>query len=206
MYFQKNTLMELSFPDQRQTKNCIFTITTTTMTSLLPCLVFCRKATFVQPAIKVTIIRNYTNVIIHVIAVVTFTIPKKVVQFIALTATAILKENIAFRCTKKSKITDILLVSYTINVNSATRPSTSRHSTEHKCGERYCNTCKDYYSEDHQCYMQTVDVEMENSKRKHMKKDELKFIFFDFECMQDDVLQCEGGYLPDEFKQGGHWM
>lgn len=34
-----------------------------------------------------------------------------------------------------------------------------RHKKAHICHEAYCKTCKDYFSEDHQCYMQPVDVE-----------------------------------------------
>lgn len=33
----------------------------------------------------------------------------------------------------------------------------SKHKHAHVCGETYCNTCKDYVSEDHQCFMQSID-------------------------------------------------
>ena len=70
-----------------------------------------------------------------------------------------------------------------------------RHKKLHVCHEQYCKTCKDFVSEDHSCYMQPVD-DSDEQKKKTPKT--LKYIFFDFECTQDDQLECENGYLPDE--------
>jgi hypothetical protein len=54
------------------------------------------------------------------------------------------------------------------------------------CGNVYCKTCKDYYSSGHQCYMLPVDY---NDRQKKQT-----YIFFDFECTQDDRIQCQQGY------------
>ena len=32
-------------------------------------------------------------------------------------------------------------------------------SKVHKCGDKYCNVCKDFFSEEHQCYMMPVQNE-----------------------------------------------
>ena len=32
------------------------------------------------------------------------------------------------------------------------------HKRDHQCGEHFCRTCKDYVSEEHQCYMQLASV------------------------------------------------
>lgn len=73
----------------------------------------------------------------------------------------------------------------------------SKHKKAHLCGEMYCKTCKDYFSDDHLCYMIPVEAkeEIENNNKKE-KKDS-KYIFFDFECTQDSRLECCDGYLPD---------
>ena len=73
-----------------------------------------------------------------------------------------------------------------------------RHKKPHTCNEAYCKTCKDFFNEDHQCYMQPVcedGTEITDNKK---KPKETKYIFFDFECTQDSLLECESGYLPDE--------
>lgn len=69
-----------------------------------------------------------------------------------------------------------------------------KHKKVHVCHEHYCKTCKDYVNEDHQCYMQPVESDVVKEK----KSKTLQYIFFDFECTQDDQLECEDGYLPDE--------
>lgn len=71
-----------------------------------------------------------------------------------------------------------------------------KHKKVHVCHEHYCKTCKDYVNEDHQCYMQPVESDVVKEK----KSKTLQYIFFDFECTQDDQLECEDGYLPDAKK------
>ena len=65
----------------------------------------------------------------------------------------------------------------------------SLHKNKHKCGEVYCKTCKDFYAFDHKCYMQPATAD-DNTET-------FKYIFFDFECMQDDMIQCESGFTKD---------
>ncbi|XP_052815380.1 uncharacterized protein LOC128242318 [Mya arenaria] len=72
----------------------------------------------------------------------------------------------------------------------------SKHKRDHMCGETYCKTCKDYVMEDHKCYMQPAN-EDDNSDNKKKPK-ETQYIFFDFECTQDTIVQCNDGYLPGE--------
>ena len=78
----------------------------------------------------------------------------------------------------------------------------SKHRKAHLCGETYCKTCKDYYTENHLCYM--IPVEAENDKEEDeeiktrgaaKKRKEPKYIFFDFECTQDNKLECVDGYV-----------
>ena len=78
------------------------------------------------------------------------------------------------------------------------------YNAKHVCGEAYCNTCKDFFPKNHRCYMLPEEnneekpvsieeefvVEIENAKT---------FIFSDFECTQDDLIQCDKGYSPDVF-------
>jgi hypothetical protein len=82
---------------------------------------------------------------------------------------------------------------------------------EHVCGESYCKTCKAYYPEGHLCHMMphsvtpivekpsneaTENMIWEDSDEKH---DKIKpFIFFDFECTQDDLVQCVDGFVLDD--------
>ena len=61
---------------------------------------------------------------------------------------------------------------------------------DHTCGNVYCKTCKDYYPSEHQCYMLPVDY---NDRQKKQT-----YIFFDFECTQDDMIQCQQGYQPND--------
>lgn len=81
----------------------------------------------------------------------------------------------------------------------------------HQCGQMYCNTCKEFFPKGHLCYMkpeesdfqQPMSVEeeiidvVENAKT---------FIFFDFECTQEDLVQCENGYTPDVFGKCQHCL
>ena len=68
-----------------------------------------------------------------------------------------------------------------------------------------CRTCKDYVSDEHQCYMHPAsvnDVKKRNTNGltaddgKQNEEDIKTFIFFDFECTQDDLLHCHMGYEP----------
>jgi len=61
-----------------------------------------------------------------------------------------------------------------------------RTPEDHLCGEYKCQSCGRYVLNDHQCYVRATPTEEEHIP---------KFIFFDLECTQDDVLQCEEGYL-----------
>jgi hypothetical protein len=62
----------------------------------------------------------------------------------------------------------------------------NKRVVDHTCGNVYCKTCKDYYSSEHQCYMLPVDYN--DRQKKHT------YIFFEFECTQDDRIQCQQGY------------
>lgn len=60
-------------------------------------------------------------------------------------------------------------------------------------------------SKDHVCYMKTTAEEEETRllKRKQEKRakeddDVKKWIFFDFECTQDEIIQCNEGYQPQQ--------
>ena len=78
----------------------------------------------------------------------------------------------------------------------------TRTQKPHVCGEKYCKTCKCFEPESHMCYMKTVDEEEENNamNRKCKKRDDddqlKRWMFFDFECTQDDIIQCHGGHQP----------
>ena len=72
----------------------------------------------------------------------------------------------------------------------------SKHKSAHICGEAYCQTCKDYYAEEHQCYMQPTDDDDKNNASKTDQK--TTYLFFDFECTQDTRQECEKGYLLGE--------
>ena len=84
-----------------------------------------------------------------------------------------------------------------------------KKKNSHRCDNIYCKTCKDFYMPGHQCYMkserddvpQSEDLEEELCNDTTVEDDEvLKYIFFDFETTQEDLVQCEKGYLPDEKK------
>ena len=52
-----------------------------------------------------------------------------------------------------------------------------RKPGEHECGECLCNICQQYYDGNfHQCYMRSIEPEERHDK----------FIFYDFECQQDN--------------------
>ncbi|WAR14681.1 ZN358-like protein [Mya arenaria] len=90
--------------------------------------------------------------------------------------------NTYFKCDKCDQ---------TINMN--------RHKKEHVCNELYCKTCKGFYAEDHLCFMQPLNMDHDSSKKSTSKnREHFKYIFFDFECTQDDILQCETGHDLNE--------
>lgn len=79
------------------------------------------------------------------------------------------------------------------------------HKKEHKCGEVYCKTCKDYIEPEHLCFMMPLQddkmispIADDDTKWKRNTQDAdpnpKVYIFFDFECTQDDLVQCEQGY------------
>lgn len=57
-------------------------------------------------------------------------------------------------------------------------------SCKHICGVNYCNTCKIKHSTHEPCYMQPISKIVNLSK----KKPDL-FLFYDFECRQEDAYQ-----------------
>ena len=67
-----------------------------------------------------------------------------------------------------------------------------RQKEDHVCGEYLCSSCDKYVLEDHKCYLRATPPK-ENFKP--------KFIFFDFECSQDETLQCDQGYQPITCKE-----
>lgn len=73
----------------------------------------------------------------------------------------------------------------------------------HVCCHRYCDTCKMFMSKDHVCYIKTTEEEeatkmlkIKRNKRVEDDDDVQKWIFFDFECTQDEIIQCNEGYKP----------
>ena len=68
-----------------------------------------------------------------------------------------------------------------------------RTPEQHKCGEVYCNTCERFAEEQqHLCYHRA-------SKPSDTSK--FKYIMFDFECSQDDIIECVNGYKNLENKR-----
>ena len=77
--------------------------------------------------------------------------------------------------------------------------NTKMHRRPHECGEKYCTVCKDYVDQEHRCYMQPEIKEDESSKLEDDNFTKPKaYIFFDFECTQDEVFQCQKGYVKRE--------
>ena len=74
----------------------------------------------------------------------------------------------------------------------------TKQKSDHICGERYCKSCKGYFAEDHLCYMTTVDEDDCHLGSNSKRMNSLKYIFFDFECRQDDQIHCDKGYMPGE--------
>ena len=63
---------------------------------------------------------------------------------------------------------------------------TKQKFEDHVCGQYFCRSCSEFVAQDHLCY----------HRRRGIKATSGKFLFFDFETMQDGVFQCEDGYSP----------
>jgi hypothetical protein len=62
-----------------------------------------------------------------------------------------------------------------------------RKKEDHQCGEYLCTSCEQYVMDDHKCYLRANEC----------KEDFIpKFIYFDFECSQDEKLVCSDRYKP----------
>lgn len=59
---------------------------------------------------------------------------------------------------------------------------------DHVCGQYFCKMCYTFVEQDHLCY----------HRRRAVKTTSGKFLFFDFETMQDGVFQCDDGYSPSQ--------
>ena len=68
-----------------------------------------------------------------------------------------------------------------------------RHRKPHTCGEKYCKICKDFFDECHQCYINPVDHHS-STRQSDSRKRKMSFIYFDFECTQEDMVQCKERY------------
>ena len=71
---------------------------------------------------------------------------------------------------------------------------TKRKPTEHRCGEWFCYTCQNYFVDDHQCF---------HRAKKPTNTGNFRYIFFDFECSQDTMIECEKGHTRDAHKRCG---
>ena len=67
-----------------------------------------------------------------------------------------------------------------------------RNPRLHSCSEWECNTCNCYFVGHHFCHQRGV-------KAKDTSK--FKYIFFDFECRQDQRKECQEGYVYTEAKR-----
>jgi hypothetical protein len=63
----------------------------------------------------------------------------------------------------------------------------------HVCNEMFCTNCNDFVEQNHKCYIKTVSEKRTNSVYGSKKRSFVqKYIFFDFECMQDT-----GKHIPN---------
>ena len=67
-----------------------------------------------------------------------------------------------------------------------------RSPEEHVCGEKFCKSCQEYVNNDHLCYHRALLPPGNVS---------FKYIFFDFECTQDGIMQCTEGYSAPRSKR-----
>ena len=59
----------------------------------------------------------------------------------------------------------------------------------HVCGEIYCSNCQDYVRPNHLCFMKPVSLtKSANLARGDGNEPSLKYIFFDFECVQESGI------------------
>ena len=65
-----------------------------------------------------------------------------------------------------------------------------RKPNEHVCGEWKCTNCFEYQIGQHLCY--------QRKPSKHLKSVPRKYFFYDFECTQNEIMNCEDGYTPGE--------
>lgn len=59
-----------------------------------------------------------------------------------------------------------------------------RKPEDHICGEWQCEACKRFVTGPHLCYIRSREC----------KEKKPRYIFFDFECIQEDLLHCKDGY------------
>ena len=71
---------------------------------------------------------------------------------------------------------------------SAVVNTRKRDVKRHRCGEWWCRSCELFVLGDHKCFQRAMSPK-DTSKFKH--------IYFDIECRQDDIAQCEHGYSQD---------
>ena len=64
--------------------------------------------------------------------------------------------------------------------NNIRRP----HQHAHTCGETFCTNCNNYTPPNHLCFMKPIDPTTSATKNQ-TTLNELKYIFFDFECVQE---------------------
>ncbi|XP_053378482.1 uncharacterized protein LOC128548112 [Mercenaria mercenaria] len=67
-----------------------------------------------------------------------------------------------------------------------------RHSRTHRCGEKYCQLCKDFFMPDHRCYLKPVEADARKSAMHQI------YIFFAFQYVIDESNQCIKGFRADE--------
>lgn len=70
-----------------------------------------------------------------------------------------------------------------------------RNPKLHVCGEWQCASCTEYHVGEHFCYHRSYNCKPEDRNKK-------KFIFYDFETRQDDVFQCDQGYISSYIRCG----
>ena len=65
---------------------------------------------------------------------------------------------------------------------------------------------KNFPPETHKCYMmpETSDFEEERVSTEEEFENAKTFIFFDFECTQDDFIECDMKYNPDLFLENAN--
>ena len=61
-----------------------------------------------------------------------------------------------------------------------------RKPSEHRCTEYQCSMCKEFVMPGHRCFMRAIDA----------CEKTFKYIHFDFECTQEDIISYKEGYSP----------